>query len=569
MRKDLASFLLEKSLLKIIIFLFLLLLPASVKCDNTTTACFGKDTAGYPVAFGDFNSDERTDLFILNKNKTFVAVLFAREVEPLLKENGVQCQMPFKISSVVPGNFDGDSHLDVLITTTTDDKLTKAYILWGDGNKLNCSINFGPFDMLDQPLALDYNKDMIIDLFGTLKNGTSAFWIFNKNRTDPRIHLVDERKTEMRIPHSHSFLDLNNDFAADLVLSTKEGYDVWYSDGTGGFKYNQSIKNPPGKIIGQSVFVDLELEGAMTHLVPVCIDNDCKNSTIFALLKDDWVPINPNFKTIGLWGYSHDTNAFYTATITLRAGDFNMDGYPDLLATLTLNGNPQVFLLENEPCNSNNDCGGFSRTFSLARGALSTLSEGMVAGTFYDLYQDGVLDVILVNKNGDMRAFRNTLDYDANFVKVMVLTGEERSGSLPGPRISYQTTTQEGNLREAIVAQLPQSAHLPLGLPYSIFGLGRTPNFVDHLTVGNAGKSQDWTQIIPNSQMVVLIPADKGRWRAKLFVTPSKLILQSVAALAGTCILIVAIIGILYLRERKEDRLEKLQEAHRFHFDAM
>jgi integrin alpha FG-GAP repeat containing protein 1 len=104
-----------------------------------------------------------------------------------------------------------------------------------------------------------------------------------------------------------------------------------------------------------------------------------------------------------------------------------------------------------------------------------------------------------------------------------------------------------------------------------MFGLGRTPNFVDTLMVGIAGKSKAWTQIIPNSQMVV-IPSplnQTSKWRAQLFITPSKMILLSVVALTGTCGLIIAIIGALYWKERREDRIEKLQEAHRFHFDAM
>jgi hypothetical protein len=32
--------------------------------------------------------------------------------------------------------------------------------------------------------------------------------------------------------------------------------------------------------------------------------------------------------------------------------------------------------------------------------------------------------------------------------------------------------------------QLSQSAYMPLQLPYSVFGLGQTPNFVDTLEVG-------------------------------------------------------------------------------------
>lgn len=204
----------------------------------------------------------------------------------------------------------------------------------------------------------------------------------------------------------------------------------------------------------------------------------------------------------------------------------------------------------------------------------------------------GVLDVILIQKtkSGQYKplAFRNTLDYDANFVKVIVLTGlinkknptlhtalgrKKRTygTNLPGPRITYFTTTQDGDLQRGSSVQLPQSSYFALQLPYTIFGLGRTPNFVDSLTVGLGHMSRTWTQLIPNSQIIVVPKPieDPQRWKAQLFVTPSKLILMSVVALGGTCLVIVLIILVLYIKEKREDKQEKLQEAHRFHFDAM
>lgn len=71
---------------------------------------------------------------------------------------------------------------------------------------------------------------------------------------------------------------------------------------------------------------------------------------------------------------------------------------------------------------------------------------------------------------------------------------------------------------------------------------------------------------------MVMIPnpiMEPSKWKAQLFVTPSKLILLSAAALTATCGLISFIIVALYWKERREDKLEKLQEAHRFPFDAM
>lgn len=202
------------------------------------------------------------------------------------------------------------------------------------------------------------------------------------------------------------------------------------------------------------------------------------------------------------------------------------------------------------------------------------------------------MDVILIekSKNGKYKplAFRNTLDYDANFVKVIVLTGlinkknptlhtplgrKKRTygTNLPGPRIKYFTTTQDGEVQRGSSVQLPQSSYFALQLPYTIFGLGRTPNFVDSLTVGMGHMQRTWTQLIPNSQIIVVPKPieDPQRWKAQLFVTPSKLILMSVVALGGTCFVIVLIILVLYIKEKREDKQEKLQEAHRFHFDAM
>ena len=54
---------------------------------------------------------------------------------------------------------------------------------------------------------------------------------------------------------------------------------------------------------------------------------------------------------------------------------------------------------------------------------------------------------------------------------------------------------------------------MSLQLPYVIIGLGSTPNFIEHLTVGILSYSvtnsrlesanKEWTQIIPNSQLVI------------------------------------------------------------------
>lgn len=586
------------------------LVVGSVKCSDITAAVFGDVLDGMPAAFGDFNSDELTDVFMLRKNATTVEIFLAAEQEPLLKPSSdLSCTFTSTVVSVVPGDFDGDVFMDVLVVTFDQKtKLSFVYVLWGGNGKLNCT-DEPLVKMRGQPLAMDYNGDMIIDLFGINERGDRTFWIFNQTRKHPRTEPMHTSNRELDYPfspidepHSNAYLDLNKDFLADLVVTSRKSFEIWLGVEGGGFVFEKTIPFPYNislddkkfsGVIGQTLYLDMELTGKMGLLLPLCFDKECTNSTIM-MYSDEWHDLRVIFRDSKsvLWGFVTPDGQRYTDTITLRGGDFNMDGYPDLLATLrsTSSKQKQSFLLENVACDT---CVGFTRTFQVKWQALNPFYNETAMAVFYDFYQDGILDVILVEVNKSTStyrtaAFKNSLDYDANFVKVMVLTGRNNSmypispGSLgqkkrtygtnlPGPSIEYETTTQDGSRRNAFAAQLPQSAHFSLNLPYTTFGLGRTPNFVDCLKIGIGGKLREWPQIIPNSQMVV-IPNPMGeplKWKAQLFVTPSKLILLSAAALTGTCGLISFIIVALYWKERREDKIEKLQEAHRFPFDAM
>ncbi|CAH0555340.1 unnamed protein product [Brassicogethes aeneus] len=596
----------ENSRLHFAVVLSFILALNLVNCSDITSLVFGSNTDGMPAAFGDFNSDELTDVFVLLDNGKSVEILLGHEEEPLLRSSTEKLKCTFTnsiISSVVPGDFDGDAFMDVLVTTVKrrgDGKTppTNVFILWGGGNHLNCTDENTPvIEMLGQPLAMDYNQDMIIDLFGQNEKFERYFWIFNTNRSEPeKIRMRSNNQNELSRPHSHAFLDLNDDYTSDLFITTPKNFEVWlgHENAQEKFTFNKTIPHPKDvHTVGQSLFIDVELKGEMDLVTPVCVDEECKNSALMVYSGEEWHTMQVNFKDDNgnTWSFCHNKDSKYTNVITLHSGDFNMDGYPDLLATLYFNDrkHPQSFLLENTACVSG--CNKFKRSYTIRWNALSPFRNGTAMASFFDFYQDGILDCILVTQNNDdykVAAFKNSLDYDANFVKVMVLTGLSnlenpmmmgRVGkkrrtygtNLPGPSIYYKTTTQEGNLRHGVSAQLPQSAHFSLNLPYTIFGLGRTPNFVDSLTVGLSNHSRAWTQIIPNSQMVV-IPwptTEPTQWKAQLFVTPSKLILMSVAALTAVCGMITVIIAVLYWKERQEDKKERMSESHRFHFDAM
>lgn len=569
--------------------------------------------------------DESSELLI------FYAYIFTHrsDVDHLLQvNNNLKCYYPHKqITSVVPGgmnlliylfnmhllnnsyyilDFDGDAFMDVMFTTKEDEK-TGVYVSWGGSDHLNCSHNASSplITMIGEPLALDFNDDMIIDLFGMNEKEERTFWIFDKSRGTPKAIKMESNLTDtskLNKLHSHAFLDLNDDFHADLFIRTNnDRAEIWLSEANlpSRFAHSETITFGVGTehIYGQSIFVDLELDGNLNHLMPVCYNKKCSNSTIWVHSGVHFHNLNINFyqddnKT--LWGFVQPDRhgEFFKRAITLRTGDFNNDGYPDLLCTLEKPGGViQTFFLENVKNENARPSDKFKRTFVVRWDALQPFGENTIMGSFYDFFQDGILDVVMLQKNGDKYkplAFRNTLDYDANFVKVIVLTGltnprppakqtpfgakrRNYGTNLPGPRIKYYTTTQEGIPQHGGSCQLPQSAYFSLHLPYTIFGLGRTPNFVDFIEIGLATYSRRWPQTIPNSQLFV-IPSPINRpkdWKIQLFVTPSKIIIKSVFALLGICLVISLIIIVLHIKERRQDKIEKLQEAQRFHFDAM
>lgn len=588
----------------LLILIVVELLSCRISASDITKNVFGSIQDGTIAAFGDFNSDELTDVFMLtNKGKT-LQILLGADTEPLLRPSS-KCEFNnLEITSVVPGDFDGDAFMDLMITTKSkddNDDLVNVHVNWGGSEYLNCTDEKADplIKMRGEPVALDYNKDMIIDLFGLNKKNKRTFWIFGKERKKPNKVAMNstDNETELMVPHAHAYLDLNDDFTGDLFLSTKNGFEIWHGLEQEGFNYSHNVALPLGQeyIIGQTLFLDVELKGNINQILPICFDKNCRNSSLLVYANGHYNDLHVNLNddvANKKWRFVvPDNNQLYVNTITLRGGDFNLDGYPDLLVTLTQldNSEPQTFFMENVPCDV--ACNSLSRTFKVRWRAFEPFTNGTIVGAFYDFYQDGILDVIFVEKTDKHyrpRAFRNTLDYDANFVKVIVLTGLTNSRdptkltplgrkkrtygtNLPGPRIAYYTTTQDGDVQHGTSVQIPQSAYNSLQLPYTIFGLGRTPNFVDSLTVGLSNRTRSWTQLIPNSQMIVVPwpPEEPSRWKAQLFVTPSKLILMSVIALGGTCIVIMFIILVLYIKEKREDKLEKLQEAHRFHFDAM
>lgn len=564
---------------------------------DVTTDLFGDGNYGTVAAFGDFNSDKQTDIFIIREQSSLV-IFLADSKPPYFKPKISITKDKFPkdtvITSVVPGDYDGDSQMDVLLTAQIASDQTTVFIFWGNNQTLDASWLMLNKTFVDQPLVMDFDGNMIPDIFGVITPPATEVCYLTTRSPEWKSALSSDVK--LRIPHSNAFIDLNKDFTADLFLTTEDNkFETWINKDGNFINRTEEMTKPPVKAVGQSSFVDFDGDGYQDHLLPACLDDACQQSAIYLAKSGskEWVPVLSDFqRRETVWGFVPGS---LSQPLALHLGDYNLDGFPDALVVLrnTSGSTRQAFLLENVPCTSPS-CRNVGRMFRIHwdQSDLGAIQNATMA-TFFDIYEDGILDMLVLSQAEGktdliVHALKNNFEADAYFVKVMVLSGlcsndcpedvKPFGVNQPGPYVMYTTVDSNGYLKNASAGQLSQSAHFSLQLPYTVLGLGRSANFLDHLFVGiprQRGETdirkQEWTAIIPNSQLIVIpFPHNRPRsWSAKLYLTPSNSVLLTAIALIGVCVFILVIIGILHWQEKKADDREKRQEAHRFHFDAM
>lgn len=211
-----------KLLSAITIFIFISPCYAS----DITPNVFGNNKNGIPAAFGDFNSDDLTDIFFIKENRVEI-LLNSNEGEPLLQDSKIGCNFSCNVLSVVPGDFNGDALMDILVTTKCKDSAHNSLtVLWGNINSINCSEEV-LLKTRGEPLALDFNNDFITDLYGEEMDGARKFWVFKSDKTIETVHAHrhcgNKEMPKMREPHSNAYLDLNNDYIDDIFVTSGKG----------------------------------------------------------------------------------------------------------------------------------------------------------------------------------------------------------------------------------------------------------------------------------------------------------------------------------------------------------
>ncbi|RWS02875.1 T-cell immunomodulatory protein-like protein, partial [Dinothrombium tinctorium] len=556
-------------------------------------------------AFGDYDSDKFTDVFVVSENGKSLKALRGQKATPFLfEENQWSCDLTdpkLFIVGVILGDFRGKASMDIVLVTRDElgnEQRFALYLIHGNKSNLNCShLKEKPFAIVKHhPLSLDINGDMIVDLFAEAADDSKRyFWLGQTDGHFRQIEFGSDLNNPIKNPNSNAFIDLNSDSIPDLFISGEHYLEYWFSPSQNSSNSTSlKIQFPETKYKtfkhGESSFFDIDSDGTIDHLMPACDDHKC---LLLVWRTPSWVMIAELFQNFDnssapLLFVTERKFGPFVFPLKLRHADVDGDGFPDLIALMTSLRlqRPLVVILQNV-FSSNS----FGRTFVPRWNIRPDLTENnhAVVATFFDLKEDGRPDVLIAYKNDEkdtrfkIASDFNTQMTDACFLKVLVTSGlcyghcppeqsspmDPASNTIPygtnqaGPLIIYESVDTEGYKRRGAAGQLSQSADFSLQMPYTIFGLGQQPNFVDNLTASipsgtQAPRYQSWPQIIPDSQVVVIPypPNDPRQWRHKLFITPSDIVISTLITLTSICCLLVLIIAVLHRKEVLEDLAE-------------
>ncbi|KAH7914077.1 hypothetical protein BJ138DRAFT_1144581 [Hygrophoropsis aurantiaca] len=246
----------------------------------------GLNDGGRIVAFGDFNGDQYLDVLTLDPDQqTLSAYLWNRESYAFENVSSIRHSMP--IYNVIPGDFTHDGKLDILVMSASavhNQLDMDLYRGLHNGHFETTTVSIPP-STLAEPITVDINGDMRIDLLGTpsLLNfapSTLQVWKNAWNSTEPSPPLFELEnppfngvQCTLANPHSNAVIDLNGDCLADVFLVCDDGsggktFQIWVNNKDAGFSLAQQGALPSGT---QAIsFADIDRDGTIDMVFPTC-----------------------------------------------------------------------------------------------------------------------------------------------------------------------------------------------------------------------------------------------------------------------------------------------------------
>ncbi|KAI0713583.1 integrin alpha N-terminal domain-containing protein [Earliella scabrosa] len=238
------------------------------------------------LAFGDFNGDQFLDILALGSDRQTLYI-YLWDHEGYTFKNSASFKHPERVYNVIPGDFTQDGKLDLLVYSQSA-KMSELSV------DLYPALPAGGFDMnrissptsgLAQPIPMDMNGDLKIDLFGipSPQDSSSPFKIWQNvwNNSNPHSDVFsitnpkfDGSHCTLANPHSNAAVDLNGDCLADMFLicedrsSGSKFFQIWVNRKSKGFVLTQQGPLPSGT---QAVsFADIDRDGTLDMLFVSC-----------------------------------------------------------------------------------------------------------------------------------------------------------------------------------------------------------------------------------------------------------------------------------------------------------
>ncbi|XP_065179646.1 T-cell immunomodulatory protein-like isoform X1 [Sycon ciliatum] len=581
---------------------------AGVTLKDVSSSSGLSNIKGYVAAVADINGDHFADLLVVEGSDCTVLVWndghFAKMVT--VHSTGT-------IHSVLPADYDGDGKVDVLICTQSQqavkeegfygETMYSLHVHWGTNMtgspKLVAESALAPPALLD--VNLDLLPDIVIPMAGQVivycSSTRHSFEDCSSQLATSTDHPVDRTPALIYSDDTPVISSLSyNDSTNSILLSAWQATEIkqW-------MPITDSSNFLPAaeiSLVGMETWQDMDLDGSLDLLVPVCWDAACHNSSILILFTHGESPFSAasmRMTSVNLWMMSPslrlDSSTLLPGPESLllpgiRCGDLDLDGFVDgVIVGVDMNNQKHTVFLHNEDCSSH--CGnGVTRT--LVPQVLDIGGHDAFVASFFDFKGDGIPDFLLSTRNASNSSVgilqQSNVERNA-FVKVVVTSCVSTNTcvswpgtAVVGTRVSYSMAQQRLNdVTSSNLPLLSQVGTMTLQMPSVIVGLGRPITYVRSMSValpsfpGQQSLSHQWPAIIPNSKVLIVAnPTDQPtKWEARLLLNAGQAVWQTALVFTCTCIVLALAFIFLHRREQKEDELERKEQSHQFHFDAL
>uniref|UniRef100_W6NV13 Uncharacterized protein n=1 Tax=Haemonchus contortus TaxID=6289 RepID=W6NV13_HAECO len=413
--------------------LLLSLTPSCLSIGKKVPVQFGR-----VCGFGDFNGDRNTDVLV-QRGTNLTILLQDDELLNVLEEGVFTNSTSFNVGDDIVecslGDFNGDTKLDVLVSTK---KGSRYYHSVWISSPLGDSFAEHKLTVLSsQALAIDVDGDGWHDVLGFFENGSMYCATFSPTGTKPHDCsdlFVGFVRLDPYPKVPHLFVDLTGDNLAEIVfMDTTVSNGVKYLTPRMWGRFKNGWREAPTKInqipgehqfVGAPLAADFDADGLIELLVPICRKENCKQVTEFA----NW-QYNRGWSTNAFDLQNFNILSDEDSLILFRVGDFSLDGYPDLVATLVEKQSlGQIKVIDNVLC-TNCDRNG-TRRFEINKSIFIQPKEVALGeikmASFFDLKEDGNLDILIEYKpfEGETKFSFIPCDDkgDVTFLKVTVFT---------------------------------------------------------------------------------------------------------------------------------------------------